>query len=483
MKVIMVMFDSLNRRHLPAYGCDETHAPNFKRLAEKSLTFDQSWVCSMPCMPARRDLHTGRPNFLHSPWCSLQPFDDSVPALLREAGVSSHIVTDHYHYFKEGGSGYLDRYDTWQGFRGQENDKWIGQAFSVEPPPNINGKPRKQNWINRQFLQEENDFSQKKTFDAGLDFIARNCGADQWFLQIESFDPHEPFCAPESTQKLYKHAGAEPIFDWPDYADVKESPEEILRARDNYFASLSFCDQQLGRVLDMMDEKNLWEDTMLIVWTDHGYLLGEHNRWAKNVPKLWNEIAHTPFFIWDPRSGEQGARRQALVQPSIDLAPTLLGAFGLEPTKDMTGEDLAPVIREDAPVREHAIFGYFGMPINITDGQHVYMRFAVDDDVGLPQYTWIPHTMLGAFPPKRFETVQLCDPLPFMKGIQTPRFQFDPKEHTPPGESLLFDLETDPGQESPIENEAVEKTLLAKMRELVDDCFAPPEIYQRYGLE
>ena len=65
MKAIMVMFDSLNRLMLPPYGCDWVHAPNFQRLAERSATFENSYVCSMPCMPARRDLHTGRPNSPH----------------------------------------------------------------------------------------------------------------------------------------------------------------------------------------------------------------------------------------------------------------------------------------------------------------------------------------------------------------------------------------------------------------------------------
>ena len=102
----MVMFDSLNRHMLPPYGCDWVHAPNFQRLAEKTLTFDSSYVCSMPCMPARRDLHTGRPNFLHRSWGPLEPFDDSMPSMLCEAGVSSHLITDHYHYFETGGSTY-----------------------------------------------------------------------------------------------------------------------------------------------------------------------------------------------------------------------------------------------------------------------------------------------------------------------------------------------------------------------------------------
>ena len=77
MKAIMVMFDSLNRHMLPSYGCEWIHAPNFERLAERSITFDNCYVGSMPCMPARRELHTGRYNFLHRSWGPLEPFDDS----------------------------------------------------------------------------------------------------------------------------------------------------------------------------------------------------------------------------------------------------------------------------------------------------------------------------------------------------------------------------------------------------------------------
>ncbi len=68
MKAIMIMFDSLNQHMLPPYGCEWVHAPNFERLAGRCATFDNSYVGSMPCMPARRDLHTGRYNFLHRSW-------------------------------------------------------------------------------------------------------------------------------------------------------------------------------------------------------------------------------------------------------------------------------------------------------------------------------------------------------------------------------------------------------------------------------
>src|SRR5688572_33130810 len=91
MKAIMVMFDSLNRHMLPPYGGDWTHAPNFRRLAERAVTFDEAYVCSMPCMPARRDLHTGRPNFLHRSWGPLEPFDDSVFEMLKQRSEERRV--------------------------------------------------------------------------------------------------------------------------------------------------------------------------------------------------------------------------------------------------------------------------------------------------------------------------------------------------------------------------------------------------------
>ena len=86
MKAVMVMYDSLDKHFLQCYGCGWTHTPNFDRLSEKATRFDNFYVGSMPCMPARRGLHTGRYNFLHRGWGPLEPFDDSMPELLKKAG-------------------------------------------------------------------------------------------------------------------------------------------------------------------------------------------------------------------------------------------------------------------------------------------------------------------------------------------------------------------------------------------------------------
>ena len=68
-----------------------------------------------------------------------------------------------------------------------------------------------------------------------------------------------------------------------------------------YAALVSMCDASLGRVLDLMDELEAVDDTLLIVNTDHGFLLGEHDWWAKNKQPWYNELARTPLFIWDPQ--------------------------------------------------------------------------------------------------------------------------------------------------------------------------------------
>ncbi|MCC7146816.1 MAG: sulfatase [Phycisphaeraceae bacterium] len=493
MKVIMLMFDSLNRHMLPCYGCDWTKAPNFARLAQRTVTFDRSYVCSMPCMPARRDLHTGRPNFLHRSWGPLEPFDDSVPQMLKANGVYTHLATDHYHYFEDGGSTYHNRYSTWEFFRGQEGDPWIGQVKNPEIPETVAGDFRKgavrwrQDWINRQFMGKEELQPQPQTVGAGLEFIRRNRDQDRWFLQMETFDPHEPFFTQQHYKDLYPHAYEGPHFDWPPYRAVQESREQVEHCKLEYAALLSMCDAHLGKVLDLMDELKMWDDTMLIVWTDHGFMLGEHECWAKCWQPFYEEIAHTPFFVWDPRCRAQGQRRQSLVQPSIDLGPTLLEFFGLEPTAHMTGRALGATIAGDRPVREAALFGIHGGQVNVTDGRYVYMRGpAGETNSPLNQYTLMPAHMYNLFSPGELSQTTLCDDFSFAKGSRLMKIpQRNPALVRQRGESLatrLFDLQVDPQQRQAIANPQVEARMIELMASVMKGCEAPAEQYERLGI-
>jgi len=494
MKAIMVMFDTLNRHMLPPYGCDWTHAPNFKRLAEQTVTFDNSYVASMPCMPARRELHTGRYNFLHRSWGPLEPFDDSMPEILKNNDVYTHLVTDHQHYFEDGGCTYHERYTSWQFQRGQEGDPWQGVLKDPEIPELLLEIPRgpdvpkwvtnlrRQDWVNRAYMTEEAAQPQAKTFKEGLEFIRTNGQEDNWFLQIETFDPHEPFFTQQQYKDLYPHEYDGPHFDWPPYRQVQETREQVQHLRYEYAALLSMCDHYLGQVLDLMDELNLWQDTMLIVNTDHGFLLGEHDWWAKVVPPFYNEVAHTPLFIWDPRSGRKGERCEALVQ-MIDQPPTLLEFFGLPIPDDMQGIPLGETLASNAPTREAVLFGVHGGYVNCTDGRYVYMRAPVNpENKPLYEYTLMPTHMRSPFSVEELQTIELAGPLSFTKGCQTMKIPGRGWRRVHHMETMLFDLETDPNQENPIQDPTVEAMMIEHMVRLMKENDAPPEQFERLGL-
>ncbi|RRJ65015.1 sulfatase [Paenibacillus oralis] len=487
MKAIMLMFDTLNRHMLPPYGCDWVHAPNFKRLAEKTVVFDHAYVGSMPCMPARRELHTGRHNFLHRSWGPIEPFDDSMPELLSENGVYTHLVTDHQHYWEDGGATYHTRYSSCELIRGQEGDPWKGEVADPEHPESIGmkamGRLVRHDWINRKYIREEQDFPQARTMENGLEFMRTNRNEDRWFLQIETFDPHEPFYAPQKYRDLYPHDYTGKHFDWPPYGPVTETEEEVEHLRYEYAALLSMCDHYLGKVLDVMDEFDMWKDTLLIVNTDHGFLLGEHDWWAKSVMPYYDEIAHMPMFIWDPRSGKQGERRQSLVQ-TIDLAPTLLNYFGARVPKDMQGKNLEATIASDRPVRDSAIFGMHGGHVNVTDGRYVYMRAPVTEtNMPLYNYTLMPTHMRSRFSVEELRASELHPPFTFTKGVPTLKVQgvgLYNRAHA--FGTLLFDLQQDPRQEHPIQDKDLEQAMIELLKKNMEANEAPPEQYERLGL-
>lgn len=496
MKAIMVMFDTLRRDMLEPYGCDWTITPNFRRLAGSSVQFEQCYVGSMPCMPARRELHTGRLNFLHRSWGPIEPFDDSMPEILKKGGVYTHLISDHQHYWEDGGCTYHNRYSSWEISRGQEGDLWKADlSYRYDKKTVFKNKEEMlgyppytrmmaQDMINRSHMDTEEKTSQAVTFQCGLEFIEKNHREDNWFLQIETFDPHEPFYTMKQDKDLYPHnfvGDSEAEADWPPYARVAEDENTVQHVRYEYAALLSKCDRYLGKVLDMMDTYNLWEDTMLIVNTDHGFMLGEHGWWGKTTMPMYDEIAHTPLFIYDPRRKEcAGIKRNALVQ-TIDLAPTLLEFFGMEIPGDMEGKALTGVMDQDQPVREYAMYGYHGSQICITDGRYVYMHAAQRQEVPIYEYTLMPTHMRQMFQPGEFEGVEMAEPFSFTKGCKVMKIKKgDQMGNTNHFACMLFDLENDPNQNYPIENEDVKQRMISRIRACMMKNDATDEMYQRY---
>lgn len=483
MRAIILMFDSLNRHMLAPYADTFVDAPNFARLAARAVTFDNFYAGSMPCMPARRELHTGRYNFLHRSWGPLEPFDDSMPEMLRNAGIHTHLVSDHPHYWEDGGATYHTRYSTWEFFRGQEGDPWKGVVDAVDSAAPVHERMTRQDQVNRSYMPTEAEHSQTLTVDAGLHFLEVNKASDSWMLQLELFDPHEPFFTHQAYKDRYPHDYDGPPFDWPSYAKVSESADEVEHARMEYAALVSMCDASLGRVLDAMDEHQMWDDTVLLVNTDHGFLLGEHGWWAKSVQPWFNELVHLPMFLWDPRTGGRDTRRGALAQ-TIDIAPTMLRLFGIEPSPDMQGRDLATVLETDARIHDGALFGIHGGHVNVTDGRWVYMRAAAEEkNAPLEEFTLMPTHMRSRFSTAELQGWQQAEPFTFTKDLATMRVEAQAGWMNPwRYGSLLFDVSSDPDQLTPVIDDDVELRMLSLLRDLLVASDAPASQYQRLGI-
>lgn len=513
MRTIFVLFDTLNRHFLECYGGDLMATPNFRRLAERTMTFDNHYVGSMPCMPARRDLQTGRLNFMHRSWGPMEPFDISLPVELRKQGVYSHIITDHVHYLEDGGAGYCGRFNSFEYVRGQEGDRWKG----VVEGPVEDWKERyhknqfqggawdkvnagKKSWgkryhdmVNRDYIETEEDYSSAQCFELGCQFLDRNKDADDWFLQIETFDPHEPFAAPERLRDEYSADPNGKIRDWPPYERVTEDDQESDEMRANYKALLAFCDEHLGKLLDKMDELDMWKDTMLVVSTDHGYLLGEHDWWAKLRMPIYQEIAHIPLFIHHPDHIEKAGERRGGLTQTADLMPTFLEAYGCSINSSIRAKSILPMI-ENSNYKNHeaVLFGYFGGSVNITDGNHTYFRYPEDmENQELNQYTLMPSHLTGHFSAAELKGAELIHDFSFANGLPVMRIPIVPdspwyKTHGPArmmnNPSVMFDIKADPLQQTPLGDEV----LLSKFEKLLENTMkyhdAPAEAFTRLNL-
>jgi len=489
MRAIMLMFDTLSREFLSNYGNDWMQTPNFDRLREKTVTFDNFYGGSMPCMPARRELHTGRYNFLHRMWGQLEPFDHSIFDVLQKNGIYCHLVTDHSHYFEDGGATYHNRYSTWEGFRGQEGDRWVPRIHGAEHAPvhplNKTGLSVEQHFANRTRQTKEEELSSVQTIQAGLEFLEAYQSEDNWFLQIECFDPHEPFYVPEKYRKLYTEQPSSAPYFWPKYGRVTEdvAPEDLVELQREYAALITMCDHHLGRVLDFIEQNQMWEDTLIIVNTDHGFLLGEHDWLGKNVAPMYEEVIHLPFFICYP-DVQRGTRCQALSQ-TIDIPATLLDFFGIDNHLDMDGNSLLPALRqEQETLHDWIIFGTNGGHVSVYDGRYVYMRASVNPDNGPMTIQTLNYSQMRGFLSK-----DMLDTMVLQPGNRfTNQYPYTEIEVSTYIDSysighLLFDLQEDPLQKNPLADLEVEQAMIDKLIQLMHKIEAPQSEYLRLGLD
>lgn len=483
MKAIFILLDSLNRNYLPIYGNDWIKTPNIRRLAQTGVVFDNHWLGSAPCMPARRDILTGRLNFLERNWGPIEPFDIPFTRLLRNAGIRSHMETDHYHYFHVGGENYHTQFDTYAFHRGQEEDCWRSSATPPEEPEHL-GRWSAQYDLNRQTFKTAADYPTPKTFTGAIDWLKCKVEADNYLLWVEGFDPHEPFDCPKDYLDLYNDDWQGPRYDWTSYREPEGGEAATTHLRKQYAGTVTMADEFLGKLLDELDRQDIFDETLIILTTDHGHLIGEHNATGKNRWHVWNELGNIPLVVKLPGNLHAGQRRGQLTQ-NIDIMPTLLDFFNVSFTHPIHGESLKDVLEKDSPVqRQGALYGWFGMPVNVTNGKYTYFRAAArkDNNPLLQHYqlatTYSYHDIPGRF---FFQEPEMGQFLPYT-DMPVIRSRWKMKRWSTVKDTLLFNIETDPGQQRNLAGTEIEKEYIELLRQTMKKMDAPPSQFERLGL-
>ncbi len=498
---VVILLDSLNRHMLGAYGGTEFETPNLDRLAARSLRFDRHYAGSLPCMPARHDILCGALDFLWRPWGSIELWETPLTVQLREAGVTTMLVSDHPHLFEVGGENYHSDFNAWEYERGGESDPW-----KTRPDPSWLGAPEagapgRDNSVTRHYdvsktyFQGEDDFPGPRTMAAAADWLDRHAPEhDQFFLFVDEFDPHEPFDTPEPYASMYDPDWEGPHLIWPPYI-VGALQQGVLNEREAhqlrsaYGAKLTMIDEWLGRMLSALDRHDLWEDTAVILCTDHGHYLGEKDIWGKPRSPIFEPLGHIPLFISWP--GVEAGTSDALTT-SVDLHATLLDLFGVEVEHRTHGRSLLPLLRgETDSTRDYALCGIWGREVHLIFDEFKYARAPEGDNAPLSMWSNRWSTMPGMG-----RNLQLPPPddrawLDRMPGssipvIRQPFQQGDLQPYWAVGDftgSHLSRLSEDPTEAENRVGERAEAEAADLLREALLEVEAPDDQIARLGLD
>ena len=508
--VVVVLLDSLNRHMLGSYGGTEFATPHLDRFAARSTRFTRHYTGSLPCMPARHDILCGALDFLWKPWGSIEVWERPVTHDLREAEVTTMLVSDHPHLFETGGENYHTDFFAWDYVRGHEGDpwrtrpdpSWVGTPDAVAAPARAGFFPHPYD-MSRTWFRSEEDFPGPTTMQRAADWL-RTGAPDQgrWLLFVDEFDPHEPFDTPEPWRGRYDPDWDGNLIIWPPY-DVgavgkgRLSSREAHHIRANYGAKLSMIDHWFGRVLDALDDRGSWDTTAVIVCTDHGHYLGEKDIWGKPAVMQYEPLGHIPLMVHWP--GSPPSTTCDALTTNVDICATLADVFGVAPEHRTHGVSLRPLLTgATTSVREWALGGVWGNWVQVTDGRHKYARGAVDRNFPLSmwsnRWTTMPvHGVSGLELPRpdhraRLDTMPGTDvPVirqPFTPGDRLPFWASDrsvDRHH-------LYDLADDPAEDEDRAGAAagtdagLEAEMLDLLRTALDDVEAPDDQYHRLGL-
>ncbi len=386
MNYIMICLDSLRQDHIGAYGgCAQT--PHMDKLAEESAVFSRLRSEALPTVPVRRALCTGvrvfpwefrpRPKGIynrHSGWLPLREEDVTLAEHLAERGYVTGMVIDVYHLMKPA-MNFHRGMSSFEFIRGQELDR-----FSSGPLPDgaldryVPEDAREQRVaVLQQYMQNqyramasadiagrrEEDHQCARVFQTAMNWLEMNAAHDGFYLWVDSFDPHEPWDVPDKYIEMYDpgYEGKEWIY--PNIlACADMTAEEIAHAKALYAAEVTMVDHWLGKFLAKIDEVGLRDNTLVVLLSDHGKIVGEFENFGMSNKDTSRYLYDVPLMVRHPEGIGAGTRLEQWVY-DIDITATALDVLGEDPLEDVDGRSFWPLITgEVEKLHDHAVCAY-----------------------------------------------------------------------------------------------------------------------------
>ncbi|MXV92386.1 MAG: sulfatase [Chloroflexi bacterium] len=396
--VLFIAVDDL-RAALGCYGDEVAITPHIDRLAARGTVFKRAYCQQAVCNPSRASLMTGlRPDTIKV-WDLKSRFRHELPAALADLpqyGGGTHFrrarpdVITLPEYVKQ--QGYIARSvgKIYHGSPGTQD----AQSWSVEPQLNVvwksadyllpdNQAPAADKWPGYKMAATEaadvpdNAYGDGKVAEAACQLLGEY-GEQPFFLAVGFRKPHLPFSAPKRYWDLYagdaipppenpNQPGGIPDYAWHNsrelrgYSDVPAAgplPDALIRRlRQGYYACVSYMDAQVGKLLDSLEAQGLLENTIIALWGDHGYHLGEKSLWGKTTN--YELDTRAPLIVSAPGAGS--GECDALVE-FVDIYPTLVELCGLPVPAELEGSSLVPLLQEPRAPWKAAAFSQFPRP-------------------------------------------------------------------------------------------------------------------------
>lgn len=372
LNVLLLMADDLNPS-LACYGRTKIQSPNVDRIAKRGVRFDRAY-CQYPlCNPSRASLLTGlRPdrtevidNWLH--FRDVRPKVVTLPQFFRKAGYHSSRVGKLFHYGVPDhiGTSGLDDPQSWDEFVNPIGRDVADEPniFSIMPEAGLGGMI---GWLADEEGTDDQQTDAKGAAAAIRILEERAAAGKPFFLGVGFYRPHTPYVSPKNffakypTDSITPAATAnEPRRGIPPLAFTNALPNYGMsdrlqrKAIQAYYAAITYMDVQLGKVLDTVDRLGLWENTIVIFTSDHGYHLGEHGLWQKM--SLYEESTRVPLIVTYPGIKTAGKACSGLVE-LVDVYPTLVDLAGFSVPKDLAGKSLKPLLEDPKALGKKAVF-------------------------------------------------------------------------------------------------------------------------------